>query len=647
MVTTVRNRYVLLSDALAFVGAPFLSYVLRFEGILWSPADTATLLVYTAVAVPFKLLLLFATGLYNRLWAQAGARDLVWILRVATVCGFFCFALGAAILPSAGLTPSRVPLSVLALDALVTLAAICIPRTAAKLIAARVPSRVARAEDHPTLIVGAGAAGRLVADELLSNPQLGLRLIGFADDDPAKQDQLLRDLPVLGALADIPDILDSHHVREMIIAMPRARGSVVRNLVRVAHEAGVHTRTVPGLFEIISQRVNVSALREVEIQDLLRREPVLTDLAGVGRQIAGRTVLVTGAGGSIGSELCRQLARLGPSRLLLLGHGENSIFEILNEMAARHPELPTTPLIVDVRDTAGMGHVFQRHRPDVVFHAAAHKHVPLMEGNIAEAILNNVLGTATVVEAALRSDTERLVLVSSDKAVRPSSVMGATKRAAELVVQTAGMMHDREYVAVRFGNVLGSRGSVVPTFLRQIRAGGPVIVTHPEMRRYFMTIPEAVQLLLQAGALGHRGEVFMLDMGEPVRIVDLAEDLIRLSGLQPHEDIEIRFSGVRPGERLAEELVLLGESVVGTEHPKVLRATNGHLADWTGEAISQLILAAQQQKPDAWLRGLLTELVPEATFATTPPPLYAPGASTPTPAPTRPRHAAGGVGARG
>jgi FlaA1/EpsC-like NDP-sugar epimerase len=641
MVATFRNRYVLLSDAIAFVGAPALAYLLRFEGLFWSPADTATLLVYTAVAVPFKLLLLFATGLYNRLWAQASARDLVWILRVAVVCGLFCFALGAVILPAAGLTPSRVPLSVLALDALATLAAICLPRTAAKLIAARAPSRLQNPDDLPTLIVGAGAAGRLIADELLTNPQLGLRLIGFADDDPAKRHQLLQDLPVLGALADIPAIIASHRVREMVIAMPRARGSVVRNLVRVAHEAGVHARTVPGLFEIISERVNVSALRDVEIQDLLRREPILTDLAGVGRQIAGRTVLVTGAGGSIGSELCRQLARLAPARLLLLGHGENSIFEIQNEMTASYPEIPTTALIADVRDPAGIGRLFQRHQPEVVFHAAAHKHVPLMEGNIAEAVLNNVLGTATVVEAALHAGTARLVLVSTDKAVRPSSVMGATKRAAELVVQSAGLTHDRQYVAVRFGNVLGSRGSVVPTFLRQIRAGGPVIVTHPDMQRYFMTIPEAVQLLLQAGALGHHGEVFMLDMGEPVRIVDLAEDLIRLSGLQPNEDIEIRFSGIRPGERLAEELVLLSESVVPTEHPKVLRATNGRLAEWTGEAISQLILAAQQQKPDAWLRGLLTDLVPEATFATTPPPLGAPIA----PSAARPRHIAGGVSA--
>ena len=641
MVVTVRNRYVLLSDAVAFVGAPTIAYALRFEGLLWSPADTATLLVYTAVAVPLKLLLLFGTGLYNRLWAQAGARDLVWILRVAAVSGIACLLLGAIILPATGLTPSRVPISVLALDALATLAAICAPRTAARLIAARAPAR-RNAGERPTLIIGAGAAGRLIADELLSNPQLGLRVVGFADDDPAKRDQLLLDLPVLGALSDVPRLLESHQVREMIIAMPRARGSVVRNLVRVAHEAGVHTRTVPGLFEIISERVSVSALRDVEIQDLLRREPVLTDLAGVGRQIAGRTVLVTGAGGSIGSELCRQLARLGPSRLLLLGHGENSIFEIQNEMAASHPELPTSALIADVRDAAGVGRLFQRHRPEVVFHAAAHKHVPLMEGNIAEAILNNVLGTATVVASALDAGTERLVLVSTDKAVRPSSVMGATKRAAELVVQSAGMTHDREYVAVRFGNVLGSRGSVVPTFLRQIRAGGPVIVTHPEMSRYFMTIPEAVQLLLQAGALGHHGEVFMLDMGEPVRIVDLAEDLIRLSGLQPHEDIEIRFSGVRPGERLAEELVLLTESVVPTEHPKVLRATNGHLADWTGEAIDQLILAAREQKPDGWLRQLLTELVPEAVFATTPPPLHAASA----PGGARPRHTTGGVGAR-
>jgi FlaA1/EpsC-like NDP-sugar epimerase len=617
MPLTIRNRHILASDACAFLLAPWLGYVIRFEGFDWSATDTATLLAFTAVVVPLKLGYLYRAGLYNRLWARTGVQDFLSILRAAAVSGAGCLLIGGLFLPRLHVTAARVPISVLILDAFITLTAISLPRTLSKFAASRGAPGPDRLTDRPALIVGAGAAGDIIARELQSNPQLGLRLIGFADDDPAKRHHLLGGLPVLGALADIPRIIASHRVREMIIAMPRARGNVVRNLVRMAQTAGVHTRTVPGLFEILSDRVSVSALRKVEIQDLLRRDPVLTDLAAVGRAVSGRTVLVTGAGGSIGSELCRQVARLGPARLLLLGHGENSIFEIQMAMAESHPELELVPLIADVRDPRPIERLFERHHPEVVFHAAAHKHVPLMEGNVAEAVLNNVRGTATVVNAALAAGTERLVLVSSDKAVRPCSIMGATKRVAELVVQQAGVANGREFVAVRFGNVLGSRGSVVPTFLRQIQAGGPVVVTHPDMRRYFMTIPEAVQLVLQASVLGHCGEVFILDMGEPVRIMDLAADLIRLSGLQPHDDIEIRFSGLRPGERLTESLVLSGESVVPTEHPKVLRATNGHLDSRTREAIRELIAAADEHQPDAWLRQLLTGLVPEAEFAGT------------------------------
>lgn len=638
MPIVIRNRYIFGWDAIAFLVAPWLGYIIRFEGFGWSGSDTATLLAFTAVSVPLKLGFLLRIGLYNRLWARTGAQDFLSILRAAVMSGIACLVIGGVLLPAFGLTASRVPISVLILDGFITLAAISLPRTLSKLLGTREASGPERLTDRPTLIVGAGAAGDVIAREILSNPQLGRRLIGFADDDPSKRFRLLCGLPVLGSLADVPNIIASHRVREMIIAMPRARGAVVRNLVRMAQAAGVHTRTVPALFEIISDRVSVSALRNVEIQDLLRRDAVKTDLAAVRRTVTGRTVLVTGAGGSIGSELCRQVARLDPARILLLGHGENSIFDIQTSMAESHPDLELVPLIADVRDARRIDRLFQRHRPDVVLHAAAHKHVPLMEGNVAEAILNNLLGTSTLVNAALAAGTERLVLISSDKAVRPCSIMGGTKRAAEMVVQQAGLANGCEYVAVRFGNVLGSRGSVVPTFLRQIRAGGPVIVTHPDMRRYFMTIPEAVQLVLQAGALGHCGEVFILDMGDPVRIADLAEDLIRLSGLQPHEDIEIRFSGLRPGERLSEELVLHGESVVATEHPKVLRATNGHLGARAREGIRDLIAAAEEHQPDTRLRAMLAELVPEATL----------GGGLPSPGldvPVIPRRALGGIGA--
>jgi FlaA1/EpsC-like NDP-sugar epimerase len=368
---------------------------------------------------------------------------------------------------------------------------------------------------------------------------------------------------------------------------------------------------VPALFEILAGRVGVSMLRDVQIQDLLRREPVRTDLNAVASLTTEKVVLVTGAGGSIGAELCRQLALLGPSQLVLLGHGENSIFETLQELREKFPGVDLASVIADVRDAERIQCVFERYRPNAVFHAAAHKHVPLMEENVVEAVTNNVGGTRNVVDAALAAGVHHLVFISTDKAVRPTSVMGSTKRLAEILVQHAALTQHRNFVSVRFGNVLGSRGSVVPTFLRQIRAGGPVTVTHPEMRRYFMTIPEAVQLVLQAGALGRGGEVFVLDMGEPVKIVDLAADLVRLSGLELGSDIELRFSGVRPGEKLHEEVFFSGENVIATEHPKVLRAKNGALQPGIALEISRLLDAAELGASDADLRQRIISLIPE------------------------------------
>jgi FlaA1/EpsC-like NDP-sugar epimerase len=357
--------------------------------------------------------------------------------------------------------------------------------------------------------------------------------------------------------------------------------------------------------------VTIASLRQVEIQDLLRREPIQTDLDQVRELATGETVLVTGAGGSIGSELCRQLAQLEPSQILILGHGENSIFDVLAELNDRFPTVHVVPIIADVRDRERLRQLFERYRPYAVFHAAAHKHVPLMEDNVAEAVTNNVLGTKHIAELSAEFAVEHLVMISTDKAVRPSNIMGATKRVAEQIVQDVAEADQRNFVVVRFGNVLGSRGSVVPTFLRQIRAGGPVTVTHPEMRRYFMTIPEAVQLVLQAGAIGKGGEVFVLDMGEPVKIVDLATDLIRLSGLEVGSDIELRFTGSRPGEKLYEELFFHSENAIPTDHPKVLRAKNGALPIGLNEAIDLLIDQAQRGSSDQELAESLVRLVPD------------------------------------
>jgi FlaA1/EpsC-like NDP-sugar epimerase len=503
-----------------------------------------------------------------------------------------------------------VPLSVLVLDGLLTTAVIAIPRLLVRSIGWH--QFTARHIDaRPVLIAGAGAAGVMLLRQIQASPDLGLIPVGFVDDDVAKHKHRLSGIPVLGSLKETARIAREAGVSEVIIAMPTASGRVVREVVRAASEAGVKTRTLPGISDILSGRFDPFSLRQVEIQDLLRRDPVKIDLRQLQGLITERTVLVTGAGGSIGAELCRQICGLEPQRLVLLGHGENSIFGIQQELARHFPQMPVHAVIADIKNASQLNWIFERFSPSTVFHAAAHKHVPLMEENIAEAVLNNVLGTRNLVEVSTEHRVDHLVLISTDKAVRPTSVMGATKRVAEQVVQLEAEERGSNFVAVRFGNVLGSRGSVIPTFLKQISEGGPVTVTHPEMRRYFMTIPEAVQLVLQAGGLGKGGEVFVLDMGEPVKIADLAADLIRLSGKEVGRDIEIRFSGTRPGEKLYEELFFDAEHAIPTGHAKVLKARNAALPIGVSTVVQDLIVAAQEGWPPEEIRGLLQRLVPD------------------------------------
>ncbi len=608
--TRLRNRYLFGSDAILFASSTVLAFALRFEGFEWGAAQNHAALLFLLTALPLKLAIFWRVGIYRRLWRYAGIIDIERLMSAAAASGLVGLLLGAWLLPATGLTVMRVPLSVLFIDGLLTAVFAALPRFAVRAFGRR--GQQHRLQDaRRALIVGAGAAGEMIVKELLAHPTLGLNPIGFVDDDRSKHNHRMCDVPVLGGLAAIPDLVSSHEIDEIVIAMPRAPGAVVRQVVRAALEAGVKTRTVPAMFDIISGRVSVRSLRQVEIQDLLRREPIQTDFEQVRSLATGETVLVTGAGGSIGSELCRQLARLEPAQILLLGHGENSIFDVLSELTERFPTVTTVPIIADVRDRERLSHIFAEYRPYSVFHAAAHKHVPLMEGNIAEAVTNNVLGTRNVAELSAEFGVEHLVLISTDKAVRPTNIMGATKRVAEQVVQEVAETHGRKFVAVRFGNVLGSRGSVVPTFLRQIRSGGPVTVTHPEMRRYFMTIPEAVQLVLQAGAIGQGGEVFVLDMGEAVKVLDLATDLIRLSGLEVGTDVDIRFTGTRPGEKLYEELFFDSESAIPTDHPKVLRAKNGVLPLGLSTVVDVLVEGARSGRADDELRELLVRLVPE------------------------------------
>jgi FlaA1/EpsC-like NDP-sugar epimerase len=426
---------------------------------------------------------------------------------------------------------------------------------------------------------------------------------------------------VLGDRHDIPQVAAGYKVKLVIIAMPAASGVAIREIVKICEDADLQTKIVPGLYELLGGTVRVSQLRPVEIHDLLRRAPVQTDIAAVQNLLRGKRVLVTGAGGSIGSELCRQILCCNPASLILLGHGENSIFEISEELKAQAAaaDVELVSVIAGIRFSDRMCTVFEKYRPQIIFHAAAHKHVPLMESNPVEAITNNVGGTRNLLEAAMAYDIERFVMISTDKAVNPTSIMGASKRVAELLVNDAAQRTGRPYVAVRFGNVLGSRGSVVLTFKKQIAAGGPLTVTHPEMKRYFMTIPEAAQLVLQAAALGQGGEVFVLDMGEPVKIADLARDLIELSGLEVGRDIEIVFTGLRPGEKLFEELFISGEIYARTAHQKIfvanggaaMRAANGERQ--ITEGVDALIEAAQRGNEKA-LRGLLKGLIPECQW---------------------------------
>jgi FlaA1/EpsC-like NDP-sugar epimerase len=617
----MRNRIFAGLDTLLAFASLALAFGARFEGMTWWGPWHRVALGFLAITLPIKLFIFWRLGLYGRLWRYASITDLETVLSAAGLAAATSAIVGLFVLPALPFVARRVPISVIVIDAALTAAAISLPRLLLRIFARR-SQTIRRRVGSPDatqvanaprriLIAGAGDAGGMIAKEALDSPQVALEPIGFIDDDVTKHGHRLHGLPVLGSISRLEELSAEYAVDEVVIAIPSAPGKVIRDIVQRCAAAGVRTRTVPGLYELLSGAKAVSSLRPIQIEDLLRREPVETDAKQIDSLVAGRTVLVTGAGGSIGSELCRQLAQHAPEQIVVVGRGENSIFELLQEMRIAFPRVPVRPAIVDVRDRIRLQAVFERWQPYSVFHAAAHKHVPLMEASVDEAILNNVLGTRNVAELCGAHDVEHLVLISTDKAVRPTSIMGATKRIAEASVCSVAERAGRRYLSVRFGNVLGSRGSVVPTFLRQIARGGPITITHPEMRRYFMTIPEAVQLVLQAAALGQGGEVFVLDMGEPVRISDLAEDLIRLSGLEVGSDIEIEYTGVRPGEKLYEELFFGPNDAAPTQHPKILKARDTSASGELDSQIDRLIEAARRRASEAELRRMLHVLVPE------------------------------------
>ncbi|MBI5840244.1 MAG: polysaccharide biosynthesis protein [Chloroflexi bacterium] len=614
----IRNRFVLIGDIALVVISVLGSFALRLDvGEL--PFYFPAALIMCAVAALVKIPVYYFFGLYRRLWVYASTNELRLITVAVSAASVLTSGVMLAIITFGHIVPGM-PRSALGIDWLLSLVLIGGSRFTLRILAEQ-SAMPRNGKSRRVLIIGAGDAGALVARELQKSSQINFVPIGFLDDDPAKQRQEIYGVPVIGRVRDLADVLDNHQTDEVIIAIPSAPGRLVRLVNDVCRLKGIPSRTIPGIFELIGGKVSVNRLREVDITDLLRRDPIKIDDRLVGSTLSGKRVLITGAGGSIGREISRQVARWSPAELVLLGHGENSIFEALLELSENFPSLPIHPVIADVRDPNRIQEVFKQHRPEVLFHAAAHKHVPLMEANVEEAVTNNVLGTRNIVEAANRHGVERLVLISTDKAIRPVNVMGATKRLAEMIVLDAAHRNGRAYSVVRFGNVLGSRGSVVPRFKNQIARGGPVTVTHPDMRRYFMIIPEAVHLVLQAASMGQGGEVFLLNMGQQVRILDLAEDLIRLSGLEPGRDIEITFTGIRPGEKLSEDLWEEGMQFQPTAHPEIYRAAEEeHVdSDKLSRAVEQLAHLSHQAETDSLIR-VLDESIPSASVRSTPPP---------------------------
>jgi FlaA1/EpsC-like NDP-sugar epimerase len=597
-----RNRTLQVIADLGLVSLAFyLAFRLRFlddpGGI---PDRYQTLLMQSVAFVAVGKVIVFAGfGLYQKWWRYVSGRDFLNILRAAAVSSAILVVAFTVAKPFA----DNLPRSVAVMDFLLTLILVAGARLAVRLIIERPASGSRIPKGREVLVIGAGSGGQMVVRELQLNPNLGKTPIGFVDDDPRKRGmRMLGGLKVLGSTDEIASILDDTEPSEVVIAIPSAPGTLRAKVVAACREREVRVRTLPTVFELLRGGVQLNRqLREVQVEDVLGRDPIVVELDRVGAYLQDRIVLVTGAGGSIGSELCRQIARVGPRLLVLLDHAEDNLFQVDREMVEERHFTSVEAVLADCKEPGRMLEVMQRFKPSVVFHAAAYKHVPLMEANPLEAVRNNAVATRITAETAAASRVERFVLVSTDKAVNPKTVMGASKAMAEWIVEAAGHKHPHtSFVSVRFGNVLASSGSVVPIFRRQIERGGPVTVTHREMTRYFMTIPEAVQLVIRAGDIGSgRGEVFVLDMGEPVRIVDLAHNMIRLAGYEPDRDIAIEFTGPRPGEKIHEELFGHGETARATAAKRIRRAVretpiDPDWVDSTLNGLEQVILAGDE-----------------------------------------------------
>jgi FlaA1/EpsC-like NDP-sugar epimerase len=564
----------LAADGGLIAAAWLLAFQIRFDSLGRIPPFYEKLVSWRTVllVVGIKLLVFTAFGFYNRWWRYVSTRDMWGALRGVTVASLAA-SLTVYFFPLAD--TARLPRGIAVIDWLLLLALVAGSRLLARSIFERPGAASLVARGKEVIVVGAGDAGQLVIREMLKSRALGYTPIGVVDDDPRKKNLRLHGVRVLGTTEDLPHILSDNRPDELLIAIPSASGEVRQKVVEAARDAHVPVKTLPGLYELISGDTNLAAqIRPVQVEDILGREPVEVDFDVISAYLRDETVLITGAGGSIGSELCRQAARAGAARLILVDQAESSLYEIERELVDDRSFPASVPVIADVGNREKLRQVFDRYRPSVVFHAAAYKHVPMMEANPLESVRNNVLATKVVVEVAVEFEASRFVLISTDKALNAQAVYGQSKALCEWIVEAYGAREDvsTRFVAVRFGNVLDSAGSVIRIFKRQIAKGGPVTVTNPEMTRYFMTTPEAVSLVIQAGSIGGKGEIFVLDMGEPVKILDLAESMIRLSGKEPDRDIAIDFIGVRAGEKLHEELWGENETVGETAHPKIHRA---------------------------------------------------------------------------